>query len=139
MHTELIRRSECEPFTAAGSATSCTSRVLLTRRCPDTRGLFCNLGSNRCAFYVAGSPEFRCRCPHRWSCKAGRKTCLWNFRPINAGVTAGEPRSEWLTFLGKATCSPGADDRGEKLIFLHLQSFLIRETIPAHLLLGGLR
>lgn len=44
-----------------------TFSVLLSQSCLDMWGLFYNLGFSRCAFYVAGSQEFRCRCPRRWA------------------------------------------------------------------------
>lgn len=98
---ELIKRNESKAISAvvaAGSVMGCTWSVLLTRRCLDTRGLFYNLGFNRCAFYVAGSPEFRCRCPRRWGRKAGHKTCLWNFGRINVDMTV--KRAEiWTAYL----------------------------------------
>lgn len=100
----LAQRSECKTM-AAVAAGSCTLSILLTQHCLDMWGLFYNLGFNRCGFYVAGSPEFRCCCPHRWGRKAGHKTCLWNFGRINADMTASEQRSERLTF-STHTCLP---------------------------------
>lgn len=71
--------------------------ALLTQRCLDMRGLFCNLGFNRCGFYVAVSSAFSCCCPHRWGREADHKTCLWNFGQTNADMTATEQRMAFWT------------------------------------------
>lgn len=94
---ELTMRQSVVLLLLWGALEAALLSVLLTQRCLDTWGLYYNLGFNRCAFYVAGSPEFRCRCPHRWGRKAGHKTCLWNFGRINADMTASEQRSHRLT------------------------------------------
>lgn len=43
---------------------SCTLTILLAQRCLGMWGLFYNFDFNRCALYVAVSPEFRCGCPY---------------------------------------------------------------------------
>lgn len=144
---EWIQDNHC--FCCCGERRKLYFECIINSMLPGHAGAVLQLGFNRCAFYVAGSPEFRCRCPHRWGRKAGHKTCLWNFGQINANMTAREQRSEQLTSSAhphvyysvseQMKTGNGWTRQGEKFCLLHVQSYPTNKAIfSAFLLLGGM-